>query len=623
MVISKLANLYDILSKDNNVEIAPMWMSPENPTVLIILNTDGDIVNIQSLKGDDKTSKTIYIPFHLPRSNNPLPHLLCDKMPYVLGFTLNKENCEKHFAEFKKKMISFLGDIDSPDAKAVVRFLEKWDPTFEKAIKNPVIAENIGLFKDKPYIIFKLDGFETELHETPKVLQKWHDTDKFAGLQTLTSVTSGKKEPIAPIHSKIPGIGDHATLVSFNDKIHCVNAYGHEGFENGPVGLEDVFKYTTALSYLMLSDDNCIRFGDTRIVFWAQTKNGTKIAETANDFFSGPERKFGKRNKKTEKHVETEKTTECNEISFSSLQGNKLRDAFIASKLGLPTEIPNIDENVDFYILTLKPHTARICICDWIESSVPKMFRGIYEYFVDAQIQNNLITDLKPPYPFFVVRSVAPFDKDDKILSKWMSSMIHAILNGSDFPAFLYQAALNKFLIPEIDENKNKIRTERSTRKRNLASFIKAYLKRHYRNLAIKEMEDIYSMSLNKETTYFPYLFGRLIALAVKLQRSNNPQINTTIADRFLTAASRHPKYVFAFIMDNIQKNLSANKNKYYIKNEILDVIKNIDELPDMLTAAEQGSFMLGYYQQLEYDGECARNYKKNKGNKEIIKNAQ
>ena len=66
-------------------------------------------------------------------------------------------------------------------------------------------------------------------------------------------------------------------------------------------------------------------------------------------------------------------------------------------------------------------------------------------------------------------------------------------------------------------------------------------------------------MKLNEETAYEPYVLGRLFALLEELQERANPSINTTIRDRYFTAACSTPALVFPTLINLAQAHLKKD----------------------------------------------------------------
>lgn len=110
-------------------------------------------------------------------------------------------------------------------------------------------------------------------------------------------------------------------------------------------------------------------------------------------------------------------------------------------------------------------------------------------------------------------------------------------------------------------------------------------------------------MELNKDSKYLPYVLGRLFSVLEAVQNAANPNINTTIKDRYFNSACATPAMVFPTLINLAQKHLkklSPNYAAYYSK-QIGDLMERIPcAYPAHLTLPEQGAFQIGYYHQTQ-----------------------
>ncbi|MEF9896049.1 MAG: type I-C CRISPR-associated protein Cas8c/Csd1, partial [Clostridia bacterium] len=158
------------------------------------------------------------------------------------------------------------------------------------------------------------------------------------------------------------------------------------------------------------------------------------------------------------------------------------------------------------------------------------------------------------------------------------------ILTGSDYPATLYNAV-------EL-----RIRAEREIT-RGRAAIIKAYLLKKYRT----KYEEVATVDLNEQTTYQPYVLGRLFSVLEAIQQAANPDINTTIRDKFFSSACATPIVAFPHLIDLANKHLrklSVGSSIYYEKQLLALTDKLTKSYPKHHTLEDQGIFQLGYYHQ-------------------------
>ena len=86
------------------------------------------------------------------------------------------------------------------------------------------------------------------------------------------------------------------------------------------------------------------------------------------------------------------------------------------------------------------------------------------------------------------------------------------------------------------------------------------------------------------------------------IQKAANPDITTTIKDRYFNSASATPALVFPTLINLAQKHLRKLKNqRTYWDKQITELLGLIRETyPARMTLPEQGAFQLGYYHQVQ-----------------------
>ena len=110
-------------------------------------------------------------------------------------------------------------------------------------------------------------------------------------------------------------------------------------------------------------------------------------------------------------------------------------------------------------------------------------------------------------------------------------------------------------------------------------------------------------MELNEQSTYLPYVLGRLFAVLEEVQQSANRDIKATIKNRYFNAASATPSTVFPLLINLAQKHLAKLDGglSLYYQKKIADLIDRITQtLPARMTLPEQGAFQLGYYHETQ-----------------------
>lgn len=165
--------------------------------------------------------------------------------------------------------------------------------------------------------------------------------------------------------------------------------------------------------------------------------------------------------------------------------------------------------------------------------------------------------------------------------------VLRAVLNGTRYPATLRNGV------------NLRIRAEHTvTRER--AAIIKAY---YLRNPCVEfeHPEEVFTVSLNRESNNLPYNLGRLFSVLEAIQAAANPGINSTIRDKYFNSACATPSVVFPTLIKLAQKHLRKIGGGLAVvySKQLQEIMDKLDEnYPTRLTLPEQGAFQLGYYHQ-------------------------
>ncbi len=168
--------------------------------------------------------------------------------------------------------------------------------------------------------------------------------------------------------------------------------------------------------------------------------------------------------------------------------------------------------------------------------------------------------------------------RETKMISPILGgALTRAILTGTDYPMNLYQGVLNRI---KTDGRVSYLRS----------SIIKAVLRRNYN----KEIP----MTLDTQRYDPPYLLGRLFAVLEKAQLDAVGRVNSTIKDRFFSAASATPGSVFPRLLRLSQHHIDKAEFGHLSDRRISEIMEIIQDFPAHMNMQEQGIFAIGYYHQ-------------------------
>lgn len=562
MILQALYKYYNILQDEGSDDLPKEGFSVQKVSFALIISSTGELKGIMDLRdsiGKKILAHEMLVPEQKGRAGKNAPsYFLCDNAKYVLG--IGDGDNSPAFNSFKELHNKCL-DENNP----LLKFINSFEPS--KALENEVILKYKDELKKNPNIVFKIEGENGYLHEKEELLKAWkEDNSKENDEITMQCLITGKIEPIARIHTPIKGIRNAqaagASIVSFNDDSFC--SYGKNSSYNAPISKSAMFKYTTAINYLLRNSKNRMFIGEDTVVFWAEKKGIYEdlLAELLNP---------------TAEKEETE--TETSDMDARNLA----KDILIKYSEGIKLNGENydIDPSTTVHILGISPNNARLAIAFYEENS--------FEYFTSriADHYNNLnIIGNEKSIPIWMIlnETVIKNAKDKKISPVLSKSLMNSIFTGRLYPSSLYNAIISR------------IRADRDINYKR-AAIIKACLIRKYKLLKIKG--DI-TVSLNENSSSIPYQLGRLFAVLEKAQKDVNPNLNSTIKDRYFTSVSATPASVFPVLLKlSLHHTAKGNSTTYYekLKGEIL---QKVSGFPKHLSLDEQGEFILGYYHQTQ-----------------------
>lgn len=593
MIISALCRHYDILKDDAEGNIPSKGYSRIKVSFAMTLSEDGELLGIVDLREKNNKGKVISMPYMIVpeqegRSGSAVrPNFLWDNCGYVLGLSKRNDNskknrkydCLKKFEAFKKKHHILLDGVDDPFAVAILKFLDKWDP--KKALESHAVKSIYDELIAGGNIVFRLDGYTGYAHEREDIKNAWGNLHREEGRQVIAQcLVTGKLSKIQETHTKIKGvigISSDSALVAINSPAtNAYDSYGKSKAFNAPVSEEAVFKYTTALNYLLSSPLSHIQVGDATTVFWAESPVKTYV-ELAGFLLSPPASSDAdgkRRDRSTERLIKD--VLEC------------VRDGRRISDI-----TDEINEETKFYILGLSPNAGRIAIRYFYVNSFGNFVRNIYHHYRCMEIQEG--------HKFIPVwqmlnETIPKKSKDKKVLPLLGGQIMRSIITGAPYPYTIYSNILGRIRAEQDDRDKG-IYSINSTR----ASIIKAYLSRNARVLKNKSYKEVLTVSLNEKSQNNAYLLGRLFALLEKAQENAaDGKLNSTIKDRYFSTASASPGLVFPTLLRLSQHHIAKSDKNKWVEIRIGEVIGRLNSFPAHLNIEEQGVFILGYYHQRE-----------------------
>lgn len=574
MILQALTQYYEDLLRLGKIN-RPGW-SKQKVSYSLLLSEEGELLQLLHLQQEvQRGNKTVlgpqemWVPSPVKRSSGIRPNFLCDTSSYLLGVD-GKGKADRSidcFAASKALHLQLLKEVDSPVARAIVRFFEHWDPS--QAASHPALQEDWEELLKGGNLTFSLDKLFAA--QDPAIADAWtrHYEDSSDDAEPIRCLVTGQTGTLARVHPRIKGVvgaqRNGAALVSFNAPAFC--SFEHEQGANAPVSDYAAFAYTTALNTLLADRNRVSRVGDTTILCWAAGGESAYQDCFLMSIFN-------------DSYTENDILNTLHHLSKGeSIQWDDTR----------------LSPDTRFYVLGLAPNAARLSVRFFWQNSFGALARNLERHYQRLEIIRPSF-DKFPTLPIWrlvleTVRKAPPGGRAPEPHPRLAGDLLLAVLNDTLYPATLLNGV-------EL-----RIRAERSV-SRGQAAILKAYYTKYLEQFQPDSpMKEALTVQLNEQTNYLPYLLGRLFAVLEGLQQSASPGINTTIKDRYFNSASATPAIVFPQLINLAQKHLNKLDGglAVYYDKQITELSSRITQtLPTRMSLAEQSAFQLGYYHETQ-----------------------
>ena len=574
MILQALVEHYEDLVAQGKLA-RPGW-SDANISYALYINDAGELEQVADIRQVQERGKkrawvprAMSLPAPVKRSSGVAPNFLWDNSSYILGIDEKgkPQRSLECFAACKALHHSLLDSVDSPAARAVLAFFDRWDPA--RAREHPALADKLEDIFAGANLVFRCrSGFP---HEDPPIREAWQaHYDGLGNGPELVCLVTGKKGPAEAVHPSVKGVAgaqsSGAALVSFNADAFC--SYGRTQNLNAPTSKYAAFAYTSALNHLLSDREYVGRIGDATVLFWASGGQKAYQSAWATCFFGAP----------------------------TAYTASDLQKMMLDLCRGKPVvfEENRLDPDTTFYVLGLSPNAARLSVRFFLRNSFGNFIRSIQAHQQRLEIVRPSFDKFETiPLWKLLDETVNQNSRDKSPAPGLAGETLRAVLSDAPYPATL----LNGVSL--------RIRAEREVT-RGRAAILKAYYTKLAEVSGCENSDipkEVLTVSLNPDSTNIPYTLGRLFSVLEAIQSSANPGINATIKDRYFNSASATPSRVFPTLINLAQKHLRKLDKGLAISygKQLTELAAKLaEEFPDRLTLPQQGAFQLGYYHQTQ-----------------------
>lgn len=570
MIVQLLAHYYDEMLKRGAIS-APGW-GPASISYAICLDLDGNVLRlistVQEVAIGNKTKikpQIMTVPKKLRRTSDITANFLWDNSAYILGVGKDgegdEEKAQKNIKRFEAAVQlhhNILDGVDSPAARAILKYFDTWKP--KNAKRAEVLKDIYDDVIKGANIVFRVDGEFAYKNEA--ICTAWLEYQLGIGYAKMQCLVTGRYDEIPNTHPMINGIkgarSNCTALISFHHPAFC--SYGHEQNMNAPIGKYAAFAYTTALNHLLADKNNVQYIGDMTVVCWAEDADERYQAMGISALFGN-----------AEAHGQT---------------ADAVRAVLKNMARGLPSD--DFEPSHKFYVLGLALNKGRLSVRVFMQCTFGAFMKNINDHYERLEIVRPGWADDGLLTPWEMLRATVNMKSRDKAPSAVMSgAVMRAILEGGRYPASLLEGVMLR------------IRAESDITWQRAAILKAYYLKNEHADCP----KEVLTVGLNEASTNPAYTLGRLFAIYEAVQQDANPGINSTIKDKYFNSASAMPASIFPILGNLYQKHLRklGDGSRIYYDKQVA-ALKCIlgESYPQRMTLAQQGAFDLGYYHQTQ-----------------------
>ncbi|WP_289051641.1 type I-C CRISPR-associated protein Cas8c/Csd1 [uncultured Psychrobacter sp.] len=578
MILHALTEYYHRKAESDSADIAPQGFEYVQIPFLIVIRENGDFIQLEDTSNKEGKAQSYLVPINKARTGKnsyQIANILWDHYGYILGQPDNTsvsslESANRQHNTFVTQIDAIHEEMQNDKGVLAVKKFFKDSSNISKLHEDTNWDTCKAINRCK--LTFRLEG-QTELVCQSKSIQHFVKkseqdlSDSEIGICLIT----GEKTALSRTHQKIKGIKKYdkkkniyvnirsESFISTNQD--SFQSYGKEQGTGYPVSKTSDFKYATALSTLLKSNNKFL-IGDMNFVCWSDkpTKKETEIP-----FF-----------------LDGGHTKDNPDAYVDSVQ--KLFSSFHHGVYDEP------DAKQVIYVLGLSPNAARIVVRFWHQSTIAALSTNIAQWFHDIE----MVRGHHSPYPKYMplLRLLCNLVFEGKIENlppNVVADATKSILEGSLLPITVLQLAIRR---NRADQSVTYAR----------ASLIKAYLNRKARLTASSTFKEI-SVGYDKDRNDIGYVLGALFAVLEKIQEetSESGKINATIRDRYYGSASSTPVTVFGILLKLSQHHLSKIRKRNMdrsinLNKQLSEILEKIDTFPSHLNMEQQGLFAIGYY---------------------------
>ncbi|MFB2659538.1 type I-C CRISPR-associated protein Cas8c/Csd1 [Shewanella mangrovisoli] len=622
--LTTLYKTYDELEKLNDMlpfeqQVMPICHTLQNAHIHIVINNQGEFVRAEVL---EKTQ--VVLPAteqSAGRSSGLCAHALADKIQYVAKDYANFGGIKKSGFELYQAQLKAWCDSEYSHQAvcAVYRYIEKgtvvadlvtenvlheqdghlltkWQDEGETPALLKILPKEKGLFDQGSALVCWSVETPSQLQSKtwldPSIQQSWIAFDSQNGGSIAMCYATGEDKFAATNHpAKIRHSGDKAKLISANDK----SGYTFRGRflsneEACNISFEVTQKAHNALRCL-LTKQSVFRNGDQVYLAWAVS--GKEVPEPTEPDFTDL----------------ASFIAEADSVDHTQDLGRAYANQLKRYFNGIKTK-NHLDDNEQIALLGLDSATpGRMGILYYRETIAKEFLARLEQWQLDlgwlqrVKINEQWQLVYSAPSLFRVLDGVYGdvLKSADTLKKNLITRLYPCIVEGKPIPQDIMQSAFHRAI------NRVAYKSDQTWLWLQNLGVACSLIKGFYTRTTDSTIQKEYSMALQQDNASRDYLFGRLLAVANKVEKvvlSSSETNRLTTAERFMAQFVNRPSSTWLNISNALvpyQQRLFNNYQGYDKATKSL-----ISQITDMFEPADFTSnkkltpeFLLGFHNQM------------------------
>lgn len=552
MILQQLFKDHDSIMNqvngDDNIEIPSGFVSNKCHWKIVIdpSNLESPELLPLNLNAKGMGGEPYIIPSMI-RTSGSKAILLCDNQNYVFGITDGvKENITQELVDTRHKMhMELLQECYNQTNNQAVGIIINFLNSY--SLDNPSINDTHRL-----YFVVKDHQDPLKDQSVIKFWQKYTGGESEEILDAECSLSGQKCMPItnSPSKIKVPGNKDATYLVSANNP--CDLHYNCDGISNLGISLNAIEKAQNALNTLLSSRRHFKSINGTVYVYWSKQ-------DLVDLFFDADDPKIV----------------------------SEFLSAYETGTFWSDKKLKKIDK---FNIFGLHAESVRLSVRFANKMTIEKLYDNQYKWLKGIQIIDPY-GNISSPSFYKLIKAFENSKSSNK--PNVENDLLLSVLLGTPITQNLVSKLISRINITVI-ENHGITHAQ--------AALLKLYLSN-------KNKEYLNMNTLNPENPDVAYQIGRLFCILENTQNKAQPEINSTITDKYWSSARQRPAQIIGGTLLNLfkkhvsklQKDSSTRSLGFYFDGQVGDILAKIGCIPSKLTLDEQAMFALGYYHQKSY----------------------